>query len=191
MDHVAWQCAPVNNACRLGAFRGYERTYELTQGRPLAKVWPKDVRAGMDRDFKKATGLTDDLMNMDSVKVCSGRLVELLEKSGVKHVEYLPLTILDHKGKVASTDYFILNPVGLVDALDRKASEPDYNLIDKELINWVARTVLDPRRLDPERKVFRLAGLRLPVLVERPLAEAMKGAGMVGPYFRELASLTR
>lgn len=191
MDHVAWQCTPVKNACRLGAFRGYDRTYELTQGLPLARAWPRDVRAGMDRDFKKATALTDDLMNMDSVKVCSRRLVELLEKHGVKHVEYLPLTILDHKGKVASTDHFILNPVGLVDALDRKASEPDYNLIDKELINWVARTVLDPRRLDPERKVFRLAGLRLPVLVERPLAEAMVAAGMVGPYFRELASLTR
>lgn len=103
----------------------------------------------------------------------------------------LPLTILDHKGKVASRDYFILNPVGLVDALDREASEPGYHVADRELIFRVARTVLDPRRLDPERRVFRLAGLRLPVLVERPLAEAMKAAGLVGPWFRELSDLRR
>ena len=58
MDYVVWQSSPVNNACRLGAFRGYDRTYELTQGRSLAKVWPKDVQATMDSDFKKATAFT-------------------------------------------------------------------------------------------------------------------------------------
>jgi hypothetical protein len=190
MEYRVWQSSPVNNACRLAVIQGYERSFELAYGISLAAVFPKDARAPMDSDFKKATALTDDLSNMDSAKVCSKRLVEFLKARDLRHVEYLPLTIVNHKGKVASTDYFIVNPVGLVDALDLAASKPVYNSIKKSMINRVARVVLDPRRLDPERKVFRLTGLFHPVLIEKGLADAMAAAGLVGPYFKELESFT-
>lgn len=186
MEFRVWTSSPVNNACRLDAIEGYERSFELAYGLSLAAVFPKKARAPMSTHFKKATALTDDLSNLNDVKVCSKRLVEFLEKSDVRHVEYLPLTILNHKGKVASTDYFIVNPVGLVDALDLAASKPTYNSIKKDMINRVDRIVLDPRRLDPERKVFRLSGFFHPVLIEKGLADSMKAAGLVGPFFNEL-----
>ena len=173
MEYRVWQSSPVNNACRLAVIQGYERSFELAYGISLAAVFPKDARAPMD-----------------SAKVCSKRLVEFLKARDLRHVEYLPLTIVNHKGKVASTDYFIVNPVGLVDALDLAASKPVYNSIKKSMINRVARVVLDPRRLDPERKVFRLTGLFHPVLIEKGLADAMAAAGLVGPYFKELESFT-
>lgn len=186
MEYRVWRSSPVNNACRLALIQGYKRDFEFTYGVSMAAAFPKNVRAPMDGDFKKATGLTDDLKNLDGVKVCSKRLVEFLQKNDVRHVEYLPISIINHKGKVASSDYFIVNPVGLVDALDLKASEPDYNSIKEDMIDSVVRIVLNPKRLDPERKVFRLKGFFSPVLIEKGLADAMKAAGMVGPFFKEL-----
>jgi hypothetical protein len=186
MDYRVWKSSPVNNACRLAVIEGYERSFELSYGIPLAAVFPKKARAPMSSNFKKATALTDDLSNMNDVKVCSKRLVEFLQTNDVRHVEYLPLTIINHKGKVASSEYFIVNPVGLVDALDLPASKPIYNAIKKDMIDDVDRIVLDPRRVDPERKLFRLAGLYHPVLIETGLADAMKAAGLVGPFFKKL-----
>jgi hypothetical protein len=188
MEYRVWYCSPVNNACSLALIEGYERSYELIDGVSLAAVFPKKACARMDSDFKKATRLTDDLSNMNDVKVCSKRLVEFLQENKVQHLEYLPLTIINHKGKVASTDYFVVNPVGLVDALDLEASKPIYNAIRKERISRVDQIVLDPRRLDPGRKVFRLKGLVDPVLIEKDLADGMEAAGMVGPFFNELES---
>jgi hypothetical protein len=186
MEYRVWRSSPVSNACRLASIEGYERSFELTYGVSLAAVFPKNARAPMDGDFKKATALTDDLSNLDGVKVCSKRLVEFLQQNDVRHLEYLPLTIINHKGKAASTDYFIVNPVGLVDALDLKASEPIYNAIKKDMINRVARIVLDPSRLDPERRVFRLKGFFNRVLIDKALADAITAAGLVGPFFKKL-----
>ena len=179
-----WQSSAAPGACRLATLEGYKRSYELCRGLSLAAAFPKNARAPM---AGKGT-LTDDLSNTDGIKVCSMRLVELLQGAGVAHVEYLPVTILDAKCAVASKDYRIVNPVGLVDALDRAASKPKYNLLDKEQIDFVRRTVLDPSKLDPARRVFRLAGFRRPVFIDKKLADALLEAGMVGSYFHPLES---
>jgi len=112
--------------------------------------------------------------------------VAFLQSRKVKNVEYLPITILDHKGKVASKDYRIVNPVGLQDALDPDASRPKFNLIKKDQIDTVERVVIDAKRVDPELEVFRLQGFYFPVFVSRGLADAITAAGFAGPYFREL-----
>jgi hypothetical protein len=191
MEYRVWKSSPVNNACRLGLIQRYKRSYDLLYGLSLASDFPKNARVQMDRDFKKGTALTDDISNMNDIKICSKRLVEFLQKADVRHLEYLPLTIINHKEKVASTEYFVVNPIGPVDALDRKASDPVYSSIEEGTINTVARIVLDPRRLDPERKVFRLQGFFDEVLIEKELADAMSAARMVGPYFKELELFKR
>jgi hypothetical protein len=177
---------PINNACWLGPVEKLERSYYLPRGMSLANDFPKGVQFRMDNAFKKATALTDDLKNGSKVKVCSPKLVGFLQARAVKNLEYLPITILDHKGKVASKEYRIVSPVGLQDALDLDASEPKYNPIKKDQIDTVKKIVIDPKRLDPELDVFRLAGFYFPVFVTRALAEAITAQGFVGPYFREL-----
>ena len=186
MDHFIWMSTPIKNACWLTAMTNFPKTYLLSQGVPLAATFPDNVETSMDDDFKKATALTDDHKNSDRVKVCSPRLVKFLQERKVENVEYLPITIRNHKGKVASTEYCIVNPVGLVDALDLKASQPRYNSMNKDQIDGVEKLVLDPGRIDPKRKVFRLAGLYFPVLIAGDLADAIKAEGFVGPYFRPL-----
>lgn len=185
-DYLIWMSTAADNACWLGPVEKYGKNYHLPRGIPLAASFPPNVQLRMNKTFPKATALTDDLKNGSPVKICSQRLVAFLKERQLTHVEYLPVTILDHKGKVASKEYRLVNPVGLQDALDRTASEPTHNLIKKDQIDSVKRIVLDVSKLDPAVKVFRLAGFYSPVLIARDLADAINAQGFVGSYFREL-----
>jgi len=184
MDFVVWKARAVGNACTLEPIENVERFPDLYCGVSFAGRFPADATFRMSRSFKKDTRLVDDVINGSSVKVCSKRLTDFLRAQKLPHVEYLPVTILNHKGRVASTEYTVVNPVGLQDALDLKASGPHYNLIDKQSIDHVDKIVLAPARLEKGVRLFRLKGLTTPVLLDKALADAIAGEGFVGPYFQ-------
>ncbi len=186
MEYVVWECAAVGNACGLDSIENVERARALKRGVPFGDAFPGDARFRMSKAHKKDTVLTDDLSNTDRLKVCSPRLVDFLRKAKVGHVEYLPVRILDHKGKVASSDYRIVNPFPPQDVLDLKASGPQYSAIRKTTIMDVKRLVIDAKRVEPGVRIFRIKDFTDPVLVDRQLAEDIAAAGFVGPVFTEL-----
>ena len=186
MGFLVWTSSPVGNACRLEPIENVERFRDLDRGVSFGKAFPTDALARMSKSFKKDTRLIDDVTNGDGLKVCSKRLVEFLQAKKLKNVEYLSLTILDHKGKVASAEYSIVHPVVLQDALDLAASKPHYNAIRPKDIDEVEELVIDEKRVDPKVSVFRLAGLTQPVIVRRSLADEIAAAGFIGSYFLSL-----
>lgn len=186
MDYVVWTYQPVGNVCMLDSIENVPRWLDLMRGVPFKDKFPTAAQYQMSKEHKKETGLNDDLPNTDSVKVCSARLVDFLKKKDLKNVEYLPVSILNHKGKLASKDYFIVHPIIPQDALDADASQPSFNDINPEEIDSVERLVLNKRRLDPELRLFRLKAFFNPVLTDKKLADEIKGAGFVGSYAQAL-----
>jgi hypothetical protein len=186
MNYVVWEYQPVGNVCMLESVENVPRWFDLTRGVPFANKFPAAAQFRMSKEYKKDTGLNDDLPNTDFLKVCSARLVEFLKTKALKNVEYLPVSILNHKGKVASKDYFIVNPIIPQAALDTAASKPKFNALSPEKIRTVERLVLDPRKLDPTVRLFRLEAFFEPVLLEKGLADEMTAAGFVGSYFQAL-----
>jgi hypothetical protein len=189
MDYLVWTATFAGNACRLLGVRKVEYVNETIEGHEFGDTFPADAVMSMSPHFKKDTKLVDDVMNAGDLKVCSARVVAFLKSKKLKAVEYLPITILDHKKNVASKDYCLVNPFGLQDALDLQASEPTYNAIDNS-IDSVARIVLDKKRIDPGVRIFRLAGLFRPVLVDKELAQDLTSQGFVGMSFVDPASVT-
>jgi hypothetical protein len=184
MDYGVWAYQPVGNVCMLDSIENVPRRLDLMRGVPFKDKFPAAAQYRMSKEHKKETGLNDDIPNTDSLKVCSSRLVEFLKKKNLKNVEYLPVSILNHKGKLASKEYFIVHPVLPQDALDADASQPSFNDINPEEIDSVARLVLNKRSLDPELRLFRLKAFFRPVLIEKKLADEIKGAGFVGSYIQ-------
>src|SRR4051812_33364529 len=129
--YVVWKSKRVGNACLLEQVEnlGSLNLLSLYTGGCFEGRFPANAQLRMSKDFKKDTGLIDDVRAGGHVKVCSPRLVDFLRKQKLKNVEFLPVTILDHKGKVASKEYSIVNPFGLQDALDLEKSKPEYNAI--------------------------------------------------------------
>jgi hypothetical protein len=93
--------------------------------------------------------------------------------------------ILDHKGRVASADYFLLNPLTTVDCIDTKASGVSWNDINPVLIESCKKLVIKVRAVPEDRHVFRPTHAPFIVLVRSTLAEALGQAEFVGLRFRD------
>jgi hypothetical protein len=166
---------------------GIDRDWELKEGVPRAAGFPAGVAFRMSDRHKKSVGLTDSPMNMSDLVVVSSPLKGFLEAKILKNVEYLPVSIINHKGRVASRDYFIVHTVESQDCLDVQKSGCTYNHISPGDIDWVQNIVLDPARIDPDMRLFRIKNFGGPVLVRRDLSEEILQAGFKGVIFIELS----
>lgn len=179
-NYVIWTQKSVNYACILDQFENVEKQFQFRKGISRINGFPANACFTQDMDFPNNTLLIDNLVNTNSLIVASERLKKFLEKQALPHVEYLPVTILDHKGKVASDCYYIIHPIDSVDCLDVDKCGPTWGRIAKDSIKTVDRLVLDEDKIDPERKMFRLQKFLLPVIVHRELAEAIDQEGFEG-----------
>ena len=186
MEWVVWEALPTGNACILEAVENIEKSSRVERGVTLAATWPKDAIMRMTKRHKKNTALLDDVSSYSSAKVCSPRLVEFLRSKRLENVEYLPITILDHRDQVASKDYCIVHPIHPQDALDVQASQAEYDAIVKTDIESVARIVLDEGRLDSRVQLFRLNNFFTPVLLAKAIADEITAKAFKGSYFRTL-----
>jgi len=71
-------------------------------------------------DKYKGMQTPDLLANTDSLLVVSERLKNVIQKYTQEHAEYLPVSIINHKGRIASDSYFIVNPIGTYACYDDK-----------------------------------------------------------------------
>jgi hypothetical protein len=157
----------------------------LRKGVRLAP-WPGDVQFHMDPTFPKAIQLPDWVKNMSNALVASPALKKIIEASAPPDMEYLPITLIDHQGRVASSDYFMLNPCSLQDAINQELSTIEWNAIDPTFISDCTSMVLDESRIDPHATVFRLKHYPSKVVFRRDLANTIKKAGCTGIKFVEI-----
>jgi len=72
--------------------------------------------------------------------------------------EILPFTLYDHKKRVLTKDYWIVNPIGTFGCLNKEASEIKY--VDKddaksEVVS-IRKFVFDPKKLKNAPDLFRV-----------------------------------
>ena len=187
-DFLIWDSAVVPNACCLAQLVNVDDQFELPKGIPRAATFPSDAAFTMDPDFPNDMLLTDNLVNTDRLVIASARLKTFLESQALQRVEYLPVTILNHKGRSASRDYFIVHPVELDACVDLGASDVEWSIIDPASIDSVTSLVIDEHALDPGVALFRPKPFYDIVLVRRPLAEAIDAQGFSGIRWIELSS---
>ena len=171
--------------CVLAGIRGVADDWELREGISRMAGWPSDAGAKMSKKFPRDSGLADS-MHCNHV-VVSARVRQLLESEPVRSVEFLPLQIINHKDEVVATDYFVLNPLEIVDCIDLAASEGKENPLDPGTLYGVARLVLRDEAVPQTLSVFRTKHWTDVSLIRRELAERMTKAGLTGLYFIEPA----
>ena len=160
--------------------------YELSEGVSRAEGWPDDVKAPMSAEYPKDIELPDNVFGTELI-IISDKTRQLLKTEGVTNVEYLPLAIFNHKKKLASKDYFILNPPSVVDCIDIEASDVKWNAIDKTLINRCKQLVLKEANVPKTVKVFRPKHLPTWILIRSELAKKLEDSGLTGLYFTDPA----
>jgi len=185
-NYQCWKSVPIGNATVLDPIEGMDRSYELLKGTSFAGQFPKNVSFRMSAEHPKDIGLTDALANMNELLVASKRLKEFLEAKNLPNLEYHQVSIINHKGRVASEEYFLVHPIHPQDCLDLQASGPRYNKINPALISRVQDLVIDESKIAPGVKLFRLKAFGKPLLIHRELAAEIAKSGFSGPVFIEL-----
>jgi hypothetical protein len=184
-NYVLLNAVAGTSFCSLQDVKNLPEPRRLQKGVRIAP-WPHDVRFHMDPNFPKQQQLPDVVKNLLGGIVVSKRLKELLAAQQPASVDYLPMAIVDHKGAVASADYFIVDAYEHQDCIDQQASILKWNAIDPTLISICKKLVIDESKIAAGATIFRLKHFWQKVLVARALADMIKAANMSGFKFEEI-----
>jgi hypothetical protein len=180
MELFVWRSNPAGGYCTLGMLQNVPDEYELKRGVSRLAGFPAKARFDMDAAHPKEIKLPDSIHNLDGMVVVSQPLKEFVESQSPPDTEYLPVSIYNHKKRLASDSYFIINPLSVPDCIDTKKSKIVWNKIKKDLISDCSRLVLQPTSIDPGLLLFRPKYLAKIVLVARALADAIEKQGFKG-----------
>jgi hypothetical protein len=185
--YLIWGAYSQSTYCVLGYLDGFPDEYKLKKGDSVAKEWPDDVRFSMDPDFKKQIKLADNLINPNRVLVASKPLADFFRAKKVLNLEFLPVTIFNHKKKVATTEYSIVNLVTTQDCIDTKQSEVTWNDIDSHYISKMKRLVFNEKKIDKNATLFRAEHLSTLMFIRADLANDVTAAGFTNVRFWRLS----
>lgn len=182
MEFHLWKSAYQEGFC-LVERPTIDDEWEIDLGIPRLSGFPDDVVAKMNPRFPDDIELSDNLSGAGFV-IISAALKSFLEsKASADPIEYLPLTILNHKQRVASDEYYILHPTHVCDCIDVKASGIEFNPVNNKKILGCKGLVLDPSKIPDESLIFRMQMWGQNILVRNDLVEAMQNEGFTGLFF--------
>lgn len=187
-DHVFWTYREVAKGCRTKGIRGFEDDFEIGLGTPVLESFPLNVTVPMNPDFPTNTITPDNLDNID--RIVSERMSEFLISKNLPNVEFLPVTLINHKGRPVKPSYKLVHPIHAIDCLDDAAcsvtfSDPD----DNEYIEKMAAFALDVRKCSDFPPLFRVARIASHVLIHRELAKELDDARFSGNAWIEPSAI--
>ncbi|RYZ16475.1 MAG: hypothetical protein EOO70_04360 [Myxococcaceae bacterium] len=151
------------------------RAYCMSEGDPAHRFYPKEAKVSLRHDHP-GIKLSSLLGNTSSYLIVHADVKEVIAAHAQDiEVEYLPFDLYDHRKRLYSRDYFIINPIGTVDCLDATAS--GVKIGPEGSVIHVARFVLDPKKFDHLPALFRPKEEPAVYLVTEALAEALKAKG--------------
>lgn len=156
--------------------------YKMSLGERIGDRYPDDPRIYLQ---PKSPGieLADLIGNTVGYLLVSSKMKALIESHDAGEVEYLPFTLYNHKNRVHSTDYWIINPVGTHDVLNREASDIRYvNGNPAEDVVAVRTFVFKTTGLDGVPDLFRIPEDPKEYFVTERLARAFHAARCSNVY---------
>lgn len=161
------------------------KQYQLLKGVSRLDGWPEDVVFEFSKDFPEGMNLTDYVENSSQWLIISDRFRAVLEEFDVKDIEYLPVKIKNHKGRMVSEHYWIANFLVLTEAVDRECSIFDDNPGSENGIFSFDKLVLRKDILKSGPVIFSLKEEPMTVIARQDLVERIEEEGLTGVEFVE------
>jgi hypothetical protein len=134
--------------------------YCMAEGELVGDQYPKEAQIYLQPE-KPGIKLSSFIGNTKSYLIVNTEMKDVImefTQQKEKEIEVLPFTLYDHKKRVLSQDYWIINPVGTFGCVNRKASVIRYLEEDdpqSEIVS-VKKYVFDPRKLKNAPDLFRV-----------------------------------
>jgi len=124
------------------------------RGDRAAHLYPADVRLRMSKEFG-GTELADIVANTEGLLLVHMRVKRIIERVNRGKIELIPVPIHDHDDRLASKDYFVVNPLGTHDVLDLRKSQIEWGNKKTRDVIHVEKMVLAPAKLEKAPDLFR------------------------------------
>jgi hypothetical protein len=184
MQLKIWQERAEKGHCYL-ASRDMPNAKALNLGESVLAIHPKDLVFRMS-DFVPDGTLLRDNFCVNGQIIISENLKSHLQTLLVDHqIEFLPLSIADHKGKIVSNDYFILNSLGLIDCIDLEKSKAKFNPLNKRMLLNCKALAFKPKSVSAGLKIFRPMHWGFNTMVTGDFAKLLISTGFSGLRFIE------
>ncbi len=158
------------------------KKWRISKGLPMEDRFPPGVVLGMDDGYKGL--LVPDLVsNPLRMLVVSSRLKALLAQHSGARIEFLPVSISNHKGRVAAKDYFIANVLDHQDCIDKEHSEVEELNPDPTMLSGLFRLQIIAGRIPAEAKLFRLKTMPPAILLRDDLRAVFEAEGISGARY--------
>jgi hypothetical protein len=181
---VSWKSRSVKNGAAVTDLQGVDRVYAMMDGESFKDVFPLGAAFHFNPDFKRDTLLVDCLINIENMLVVSERLKNFIQGKNPDKVEYLPVTVHDHKGKAVADPYFIIHPIDPPDCIDFPKSNVTWSQMDTSSIQFVDHLEIDATKVAPSRLLFRAKAYPGAILLRREFALEIEAAGFKGAGWR-------
>lgn len=160
-----------------------ERAYLFRDGVPQAGWFPRDAEYAMNHRYPDARSLYDLQNTTLKLLVVSKALRSILEELDGARIEFLPITIRDHRNKVASKEYSIANVLGLIECVDHASSSFDIDPMIPTRFSHTNKLVLVEEAIPKDRHIFRLKERPWCHIVTETLKKAVEDRGLRGMCF--------
>ncbi|MBZ4415085.1 imm11 family protein [Myxococcus sp. RHSTA-1-4] len=160
-------------------------SYRAGMGKRFGKDYPKDAKIFMNPE-NPGIKLSPLLGTTRNMILGSRDFKEAIEKHCKNEIEYLPFTLYDHRKRVHSRDYFIINPIGTFDCLDMKESVIKWDDENPEEIIAIKEHVLDRKKVKDAPQFFRIDRDPAHYVVGLELAREFKARNFSNIFWAEL-----
>jgi len=151
---------------------------EPRSGDRIGKLYPGTVDVHMSKLVNpRGLKIADVILNAIGYFLVSERMKGLLLEHAQGEIEYLPIRLINHKGRVEKAACFFANVIGKQDCADRARSEGVTSKLDDEFISC-DKLVLDPAKIPRDRNIFRTTLYPTHIVVRDDLRAKIEGAKM-------------
>jgi hypothetical protein len=158
--------------------------YCMARGKRIGDRYPRDAKVYMD---KRSPGikLGSVLGNTLSYFMVNTAMKDVIISTCKCEIEVLPFTLYNHKRRVHSKDYWILNPIGTFDCLNRQASDIRYMDATQKQVVGVSTMVFDIKKMADAPDLFRVPEDPEEMFMSERLAIALKPLHPTNVIFTE------
>jgi len=127
-------------------------------------------------------GMTDYAVSDMGCPVVSERFKQFLDRLKINTIEYFPVTIIEREGEASKPGYYAANILGLIDCIDKDASEMDAEPNDDgelTIIFSIDKLVLKDTSFSQE-PIHRAAHFTRLILVNELTKQQIKESSLTG-----------
>ena len=173
----------AKGGCSVTYLSNREFGWPISIGQSVAKSWPNDITVSMNPERPENVALVDYISNLEDVLLASPKFCDFFRSQKLPDLEFLKVTVLDHKGRVASDHYSIVQCCRVVDCIDQKESDFEWDGLDDPSME-VRTMVLNDDALGPNDRMIRPRYVPGVILYRKDLVDAINKQAFSGVGFR-------